>query len=123
MAESDINEPLGSVSTEEEGATTPGVWESSVNLLASGRVLIQDREAEPSEHYLFMISGNYNRMSAVQQWFTWLEPHIVGAIEGICSPNADPIPNYEGSDWWADSLRIDAHLSLTDDEQQQLWGS
>lgn len=124
VAESDITEPLGSVSTEEEGAMISGAWESSVSLLASGSVLIQDRDADSSERYLFIIDGNYNRVSAVQQWLAWLEPHIVGAIKNTCGPNSDPAAADEGSDGRrTGSLSIDAQLSLTDDEQRQLWGS
>lgn len=123
VAERAITEPLGSVSTEEEGAMISGAWESSVSLLASSSVPIQDRDADSSERYLFIIDGNYNRVSAVQQRLAWLEPHIVGAIENTCGPNSNPAAADEGSDWWTDSPSIDAHLSLTDDEQRQLWGS
>ena len=121
VSEDDIGGTLGWVSSAEGGAMISGAWHSNVRLHVSGHVVIEDREADSSERYLFIVAGRYSRVAAVQEWFEWLDPHVVGVIETICGSSDEPTDDAEDNEWSTDTLGFEAHLDLTDDEQRQLW--
>lgn len=122
VPDDDLDQSLGWASISEEGAMISGTWQSSVTLLPSGDIVIEEREDDsPSERYLFMMSGNFGRVSAVREWFSWLDPLRVGLIESAVKSASELAATRDAGDWVTDTLRIEAHLELTHDEEKELW--
>jgi len=100
-----------------------GTWESSVTLLPSGSILIEERaDDEPGAHSLFIRSGNFSRVSAVQEWLRWIELEQAVLVRAALRGDNELADTVDAADWATDTLSVGAGLELTQSEQQELWG-
>jgi len=123
VPEQNLNQSLGWASISEEGAMMSGTWESSVTLLPSGSVLIEERaDDELGSHSLFIRSGNFSRVSAVQEWLRWIELEQAVLVRAALRGDKELADTVDAADWATDTLNVGARLELTQSEQEELWG-